>query len=213
MLHVFFTTIGVWILKNLAAGDNDIRMPMVKMEVADVLLATMRSYPTTTEILLQALAALKNLAIDDEAEVAIVEAGGVDAVVQVMRANTHSSAINEQVGCCPFSFRIDLSDSHHRAHVSPFLQACRTLINFSANPKHKALIASRGGVELVVAAMRAEPKSAVLAKQACWLLRNLAQNPELRQDLGSKGALDAILACVRQHMDNPAVLEQVGIVD
>ena len=93
--------------------------------------------------------------------------------------------------------------------LTPPPKACRTLINLSASQKHKLMLASRGGVEAVTTAMRAEPKSATLAESGCWVLRNLAQNADLRHDLASKGAVDVVLAAVKQHADNPALLEQV----
>ena len=85
-------------------------------------------------------------------------------------------------------------------------------------------MANKGGIDVVVAAMRRHEASAEVALWGCRALWNIACDGALAVDLVScakrlcaaanrvpvarKGGIDAVVAAMRRHEDNAAVAEQ-----
>ena len=82
----------------------------------------------------------------------------------------------------------------------------RSLISFVNNIEE---LLCAGGVETVVAAMRAHASSAGVQQQACGALRNLsAGNAENKTVIGNAGGVEAVVAAMRAHASSAGVQEQ-----
>jgi len=77
------------------------------------------------------------------------------------------------------------------------------------NPANQALAADAGGVEAVVAAMKAQPKSAAVAERGAAALGNLGAKNTLNQArVGAAGGIETIVDSLARFQDHAGVQEQ-----
>ena len=95
---------------------------------------------------------------------AIAAAGGIEAVVRVLR--------------------------EHQANAAVMQEACRALVNLACLDANQARIAAAGGIEAVVRVMGEHQANAAVMRQACWALCFIGWSDEALQkrikDAGSK---------------------------
>ena len=99
-----------------------------------------------------------------------------------------------------------------QAHAEVAKQGCRALANLAFNnADNQKAIASAGGVEAVVAALRAHGGAhAGVAQHGCWALKNLAIDDDIALAIGSAGGVEAIVPALRAHGEGNAEVAENG---
>ena len=87
-------------------------------------------------------------------------------------------------------------------------RACKMLWYLSwAQAENQVKIASAGGIEAVVGAMRQHLAVAGVQEQGCWALSNLAANADNKVKIASAGGIEAIVRAMTQHPSAAGVQE------
>jgi hypothetical protein len=125
----------------------------------------MQAHKTSAGVQEQACAAMKNLAVNPDNQVAVAAAGGIVAVVAAMQAHKRSAGVQEM--------------------------ACRALRNLAANnDNNEDAISAAGGIEALTTAMETHQARALLQEYACAALLNLACNASLRGRIKAAGGVE-----------------------
>ncbi len=125
----------------------------------------MQAHKTSAGVQEHACAALKNLAVNPDNQVAVAAAGGIVAIVAAMQAHKRSAGVQEMAG--------------------------RALRNLAANnPSNKDAISAAGGIEALATSMKTHQARALLQQYACAALNNLACNASLRGRIKAAGGVE-----------------------
>ena len=128
----------------------------------------------------EASRALGNLANGDAvASSSVVSAGGLDRIMEALRALPDLVAVQEQ----------------------GIAAVVNVVMGSTAN---KQTVVSAGGVDIVLAAMQAHNASSAVAAGGCTLLQNLAA--QLPDVVGKGGGVRGIMQITEKHPKSPAVL-------
>ncbi len=176
-------------------------------------------------------AALRNLAggadfkeEDDKFALAVAVAGGLDAVLEALRAHpTHAGVQEAAFGALvrilrPPDNRVKAGSAGaieaavaalraHPAHTGVQAAACWALRQMTVNDANEIKAGSAGAIEATVAALRAHPAHAALQEAACAALCNVTGNADNRVKAGSAGAIEAAVAALRAHPAHAGVQE------
>ena len=88
---------------------------------------------------------------------------------------------------------------------------CGALWELAVNAENRVAIAAAGGVEAVVAAMRAHAADAMVQQNGCGALASLAANSaENKVAIAAAGGVEAVKAAMRAHSGDTAVQQWVN---
>ena len=153
-------------------------------------------------------------------EVALVSAGGIEAVINCMRSHPAHAGVQEE-GCVALrclsnedvgkvrvaqhgGIKVILQalECHRGRAVEMQHQGCWVLGVVSNVAANRRTVAESGGMDIVLHAMRHHPNSTKVQKSGCYALGNIVACDAANQhDLARKGGMDLILKAMRQHQD------------
>jgi hypothetical protein len=132
------------------------------------------------ELVLEAINAVAEAAIQPESRSAIARAGGLLALIRAMEDHVNDVAIQ--------------------------IAACSALERLALDPENEIAIAEIGGVDAVLGAMMCHFKNAELHEAAWSTLWNLTcVNSAEEMTIDTAGGMQAIVSCMKQHINNPMV--------
>ena len=81
------------------------------------------------------------------------------------------------------------------------MRGCCAVRNLAMNlASAKQLIADRGGIQIIVLAMRAFADDAVLQEKACGAMRNMASYAPNKRVIPRHGGINVLLRCLESHV-------------
>jgi hypothetical protein len=177
----------------LEALTSDMGHYMARSEIRGVggipvLLSLIRSetrHRQSTDLLMAACSALRNVSVNATNRVAVTNEGGIPIMVEAF------------IGCDKESFQA----------------LCCEILGCLAydNENNRCLIAESGGIQAVVSAMGQSTESVTLHAEVCKTLRNIAtNNPTNCQLIVKTGGLSQIVDFMKQHPSSPTVQFPVG---
>jgi hypothetical protein len=132
------------------------------------------------ELVLEAINAVAEAAIQPESRSAIARAGGLLALIRAMEDHVNDVAIQ--------------------------IASCSALERLALDPENEIAIAEIGGVDAVLGAMMCHFKNADLHEAAWSTLWNLTcVNSAEEMTIDTAGGMQAIVSCMKQHINNPMV--------
>jgi len=149
----------------------------------------------------------------------IVAAGGVHAIIAVMKSNPKAPDIQE-FACGALWNLSATDDSAASLGLSEILkamkalpmasgvqrQACGVLRNLTENNLLSKKVANAGGIAAILTAMRNHPDASQVHDVACGALANLAEDNAVL--LCQQGAVADVVAAMKSHLDVESVQEQ-----
>ena len=145
------------------------------------LVSTMKEHVWNADVQEEACSILAQLAMINEMDKGIREAGGVEAILTGMRQHKSDANVQER-GC----------------------SALNTLAR-GGNDENRKKIAELGGIDVVREAMQQHEKVENIQLQGCWVLRNLVLNDEIAKKVVIAGGIDLILRAMKEHPSVPDV--------
>jgi hypothetical protein len=212
-----------------ALTTEAVRPVMVISTVVRAMLAALGAHPQDKSLHVQACLVLRQLArgtTNNESgqfALALAAAGGLQAVLDVMRAHPSSAAVQE--AACVAVLQITHSADEnkvaaggagaieavistlnaHASHPGVQVYACWALANMATNDDNQAKAGCAGAFEAVIAAMNSHGAHAGLQEAACWALANLAANVDNEAKAGSAGAIETAVTAMNAHGANAGV--------
>jgi hypothetical protein len=191
----------------------------------DAVLAAMRAFPTNADIQMSGSILVRNVTTDVAAVPVMVSKGVVEVLITALRS--HSANVNVSEWVCRSLWNMstdrqcaeklyangvtDLMVATMRTHTgsAPLQQAGLRVLKACAESKsasEKFSLASKGVIDVAVAAMRAAPKDAVMQEYGGNLLWSMSVTLNVPL-MGTTGALDVALAAMREHARSDVVLQ------
>ncbi len=168
--------------KDFSASHTHTRA-LVAQGAIPLLIQTAQRYAGDLEAVAAGLAALRNLANNDESVGLIASEGGLDLTVQALR--------------------------EHWAHLALARTAIGLIRNVSANDRHKTSLCNNGAAELMLKAMRKHAEDAKLQEHGLATVGAMAlRSPDNCSQLVGLGAVLVILQAFRQHAEVTAIQRQ-----
>lgn len=168
--------------KDFSASHTHTRALMTKGAIPMLVQATQR-FTGDLEVVAAGLAALRNLANNDESVGLIASEGGLEMAIRALE--------------------------EHWSHALLAGTAIGLFRNVSANDKHKATLCQQGGAELMLKAMRKHAEEGKLQEHGLATMGAMAlRSPENCRQLVGLGAVPVLLQALRQHAENSAIQRQ-----
>jgi len=95
----------------------------------------------------------------------------------------------------------------HRSVSGVQQKGCWALANLAVEAVNKAAIARAGGIDAVVAGMRAHRSNEWVQEDGCSALRNLARSDDFKTAIARAGGIEAVVAGMRAHRSIAKVQE------
>lgn len=182
---------GCAILARLSADNLEVKLCIAETDGVEVIISAMLHNPMLASTQVQACRTLAHLTIDEETRTLITQQGGIVLILQAMTnhpddADLQETACEALCGLACDAHESVLSESNvvgavvdtMRAHVdAPRVQerALGILQNLSMrSPSSKMAVASAGGIEEIVAAIRENMTSSEVLERAFTALWSLA---------------------------------------
>ena len=193
----------------------------------EIVLSALTKYqadPGMAAVVLHTLAAVCR-AVESN-QVLVSKAGGIELVVQVMRAHPTTAEV-QRYGCWALAIIAYNADNQvlvakaggieaviaaMRAHpTTADVQhyGCWALMTIAVNADNKVLVAKAGGIEAVVAAMRAHPTTADVQHRGCWALLHIGwSSPDIRKRMVAMGGADVARDALKSYPTHAGVQEK-----
>eukprot|EP00727_Mastigamoeba_balamuthi_P002061 m51a1_g11852 hypothetical protein (442) ;mRNA; r:490323-493233 len=129
------------------------------------------------------------IAVPSEYKLAISREGGINAIVQALRQHADSAIVAEKA-CCALqnlSSHPDNKSAIAMTSQQPGIKCWWSASkNLTINERNQEVVASEGGIQVIVDAMSAHVSSADVIHKACGVLRNLSTCTDYKLDICSR---------------------------
>lgn len=167
------------------------RQTFVEHGVIPCLVAHLREYKHSSEIVTATCAALRVLTFDD------------DMTVAFGKAHEHAKLIVAEN-----AFAIILGLLETCKDVEGASELCGTLSRLAVRNEYCKDIVDQGGLTMVLKLLQEHMTNQNIAKQVCTLLRAIAGNDDVKTSIVDSGGLGLIVAAMTTHAKQPMVAEQ-----
>lgn len=169
-------------LYNLAANNDKNKILISQAGAIPIVLAAVKSHASNVKLQRSAAAVISTLAYNPQISALIARSGGIRAILTAMQSNTEGLS------------SVGGSDAKLQAEY------CGALRNLAyKDVKNKAKIIAAGGIELIVAAMRAHPNRDTVQRNASDALNNLASGGSFntKELIAKLGGIETILFALK----------------
>jgi hypothetical protein len=179
-------------------------------------IAAMRAHPGNADVQHNGCGVIVNLSDNLAYKVTFVKSGGIECIVAAMRAHPGHAGVQHH-GCWALG-KLSSADSVPMAshEVNPALVPCvdakqfptcvYTLrvssLNAKASIELAAAIISAGGIECIVAAMRAFPSNFDVQFLGCGAFKSITMSVGNLRAVAQAGGIECIVAAIRNHPDH-----------
>jgi len=156
------------------ADEAQLHQIVIGKEGIALIMKAMKENTTHATIQLEALAALINLALNDENKKLISLEGGIELIMAAMKAHENCSEI-QQFGCS-------------------------ALWNLACNEENRKKIGQEQGIEIIIKTMKKLEKDEKLQAKAAGALRNITRNCEDNRKIFFKeNGMEVVEAAMKNH--------------
>eukprot|EP00743_Colponemidia_sp_Colp-15_P008713 GILK01009489.1.p1 GENE.GILK01009489.1~~GILK01009489.1.p1 ORF type:complete len:1606 (+),score=408.10 GILK01009489.1:66-4820(+) len=173
--------IALGVIGNLAAEEAQGNLEDLARDGAiQLVIQTMNSFPFHSSILMNAIDALNNLAMNESNAACIIAEGGLEGTLSAMQAHDWDQELIER------SLKFIGYMAMYREAVTRFTD--------------------QGGIQVVVSAVRSHIDSPEIVTQACRALARMSSDEKVCRLMGTAGVIESTLAAAEEHLSDVAVV-------